>query len=260
MKSDTPEVTVYFKPKVSKTIDKSGTFDKGINPGQVTWTVDLNKIGSGENAKLQNFPEGLTYRSVKVYQLDVNIDGSVSRGDEVLSGYTVDADGNVTFDGEIDSAYRLIYVTDIDDSANRTKAETLHLGTRQRSAETIWNRLLQRPLSRPNTGNDRKSSTGYKDDSQTFSWTIYITMERKIDESKASITDSFGSADLHLVSDSLKVIPITFNQNGSEQAGTPLTEGKDYTLSDNGSGFEIKFNQDVTGAYKSRIKPRSTAE
>ena len=75
-------------------------------------------------------------------------------------------------------------------------------------------------------------------------------MERKIDESKASITDSFGSADLHLVSDSLKVIPITFNQNGSEQAGTPLTEGKDYTLSDNGSGFEIKFNQDVTGAYK----------
>ncbi|MEC5226646.1 SpaA isopeptide-forming pilin-related protein [Bacillus licheniformis] len=253
VKSDTPEVTVYFKPKVSKTIDKSGTFDKGINPGQVTWTVDLNKkLDQVKNAKLQNFPEGLTYRSVKVYQLDVNIDGSVSREDEVLSGYTVDADGNVTFDGEIDSAYRLIYVTDIDDSAKpneggnaafRNKAtfggDNLEPASAEASVTAKYGKMIE------------KSSTGYKSDSQTFSWTIlYNYGEKKIDESKASITDSFGSADLHLVSDSLKVIPITFNQNGSEQAGTPLTEGKDYTLSDNGSGFEIKFNQDVTGAYK----------
>ncbi len=254
VKSDTPEVTVYFKPKVSKTIDKSGTFDKGINPGQVTWTVDLNKkLDQVKNAKLtENFPEGLTYRSVKVYQLDVNIDGSVSRGDEVLSGYTVDADGNVTFDGEIDSAYRLIYVTDIDDSAKpneggnaafRNKAtfggDNLEPASAEASVTAKYGKMIE------------KSSTGYNSDSQTFSWTIlYNYGEKKIDESKASITDSFGSADLHLVSDSLKVIPITFNQNGSEQAGTPLTEGKDYTLSDNGSGFEIKFNQDVTGAYK----------
>ncbi|MED4409577.1 SpaA isopeptide-forming pilin-related protein [Bacillus licheniformis] len=254
VKSDTPEVTVYFKPKVSKTIDKSGTFDKGINPGQVTWTVDLNKkLDQVKNAKLtENFPEGLTYRSVKVYQLDVNIDGSVSQGDEVLSGYTVDADGNVTFDGEIDSAYRLIYVTDIDDSAKPNEGgnaaftnkatfggDNLEPASAEASVTAKYGKMIE------------KSSTGYKSDSQTFSWTIlYNYGEKKIDESKASITDSFGSADLHLVSDSLKVIPITFNQNGSEQAGTPLTEGKDYTLSDNGSGFEIKFNQDVTGAYK----------
>ena len=253
VKSDTPEVTVYFKPKVSKTIDKSGTFDKGINPGQVTWTVDLNKkLDQVKNAKLQNFPEGLTYRSVKVYQLDVNIDGSVSQGDEVLSGYTVDANGNVTFDGEIDSAYRLIYVTDIDDSAKPDEGgnaaftnkatfggDNLEPASAEASVTAKYGKMIE------------KSSTGYKSDSQTFSWTIlYNYGEKKIDESKASITDSFGSADLHLVSDSLKVIPITFNQNGSEQAGTPLTEGKDYTLSDNGSGFEIKFNQNVTGAYK----------
>ena len=206
-----------------------------------------------KNAKLQNFPEGLTYRSVKVYQLDVNIDGSVSRGDEVLSGYTVDADGNVTFDGEIDSAYRLIYVTDIDDSAKpneggnatfRNKAtfggDDLEPASAEASVTAKYGKMIE------------KSSTGYKSDSQTFSWTIlYNYGEKKIDESKASITDwFFRPLDLHLVSDSLKVIPITFNQNGSEQAGTPLTEGKDYTLSDNGSGFEIKFNQDVTGAYK----------
>ncbi|MCY8356034.1 Ig-like domain-containing protein [Bacillus haynesii] len=254
VKSDTPEVTVYFKPNVSKTIDKSGTFDKGINPGQVTWTVDLNKkLDHVKNAKLtENFPEGLIYRSVKVYQLDVNIDGSVSQGDEVLSGYTVDSDGNVTFDGDIDSAYRLIYVTDIDDSAKPDEGgnaaftnkatfggDNLEPASAEASVTAKYGRMIE------------KSSTGYKSDSQTFSWTIlYNYGEKKIDESKASITDSFGSADLHLVSDSLKVIPISFNQNGSEQAGTPLTEGKDYTLSDKGNGFEIKFNQNVTGAYK----------
>ncbi|WFF94528.1 SpaA isopeptide-forming pilin-related protein [Bacillus paralicheniformis] len=254
VKSDTPEVTVYFKPNVSKTIDKSGTFDKGINPGQVTWTVDLNKkLDQVKNAKLtENFPEGLIYRSVKVYQLDVNIDGSVSQGDEVLSGYTVDANGNVTFDGEIDSAYRLIYVTDIDDSAKPDEGgnaaftnkatfggDNLEPASAEGSVTAKYGKMIE------------KSSTGYKSDLQTFSWTIlYNYGEKKIDESKASITDSFGSADLQLVSDSLKVIPITFNQNGSEQAGTSLTEGKDYTLSDNGSGFEIKFNQNVTGAYK----------
>ncbi len=38
------------------------------------------KLDQVKNAKLtENFPEGLIYRSVKVYQLDVNIDGSVSQ-------------------------------------------------------------------------------------------------------------------------------------------------------------------------------------
>ncbi|MGY5190373.1 UNVERIFIED_CONTAM: hypothetical protein FO487_21610, partial [Bacillus amyloliquefaciens DSM 7 = ATCC 23350] len=34
--SDTPEVTVYVNTNVTKTIDKSGSFDKGINSGKVT--------------------------------------------------------------------------------------------------------------------------------------------------------------------------------------------------------------------------------
>ncbi len=107
--SDTPETTVYFKPNVSKTIDKSGALDKGINPGKVTWTVDVNKkLDQVKNAKLtESLPDGLIYRSVKVYELNVNIDGSVSRGNEVSSGYSVDSKGNVTFNGTIDSATAL---------------------------------------------------------------------------------------------------------------------------------------------------------
>lgn len=55
--SDTPETTVYFKPNVSKTIDKSGALDKGINPGKVTWTVDVNKkLDQVKKAKLTESP------------------------------------------------------------------------------------------------------------------------------------------------------------------------------------------------------------
>ncbi|WP_368651019.1 SpaA isopeptide-forming pilin-related protein [Bacillus inaquosorum] len=252
--SDTPETTVYFKPNVSKTIDKSGVLDKGINPGKVTWTVDVNKkLDQVKNAKLtESLPEGLTYRSVKVYELNVNIDGSVSKGNEVSSGYSVDSKGNVSFDGTIDSAYRLVYETDIDNSAKPSEGGNLTLTNKAAfSGDNLEPISAEATVAAKYGKMIAKSSTGYDGESQTFSWALsYNYGEKQIDQSKASIKDSFGTGDLHLVKDSLKVTPITFGQNGSEQAGTPLKEGEDYTLIDNGSGFEVKFNKTITSAYK----------
>ncbi|MEC0494517.1 SpaA isopeptide-forming pilin-related protein [Bacillus glycinifermentans] len=252
--SDTPEVTVYFKPNVSKTIDKSGTLDKGINPGSVTWTVDANKkLDRVTNAKLsENFPAGLNFSSVKVYQLDVNIDGSVSQGSEVTSGYSVDANGNVTFSGTIDSAYRLVYETVIDNGAKPSEGGNVTLTNKASfSGDNLDASSAEATVTAKYGKMLEKSSTGYNGDSQTFSWAIlYNYGEKQVDQSKAIITDTFGSDDLHLVSDSLKVVPITFSQGGGEQAGTPLQEGVDYTLTDNGSSFNIHFNKAVSGAYK----------
>ncbi|MCY7825765.1 Ig-like domain-containing protein [Bacillus spizizenii] len=252
--SDTPETTVYFKPNVSKTIDKSGALDKGINPGKVTWTVDVNKkLDQVKKAKLtESLPDGLIYRSVKVYELNVNIDGSVSRGNEVSSGYSVDSKGNVTFNGTIDSAYRLVYETDIDNSAKPSEGGNMTLTNKAAfSGDNLEPISAEATVAAKYGKIIAKSSTGYDGESQTFSWALsYNYGEKQIDQSKASIKDSFGTGDLHLVKDSLKVIPITFGQNGSEQAGTPLKEGEDYTLIDNGSGFEVKFNKNITSAYK----------
>lgn len=252
--SDTPETTVYFKPNVSKTIDKSGALDKGINPGKVTWTVDVNKkLDQVKKAKLtESLPDGLIYRSVKLYELNVNIDGSVSRGNEVSSGYSVDSKGNVTFNGTIDSAYRLVYETDIDNSAKPSEGGNMTLTNKAAfSGDNLEPISAEATVAAKYGKMIAKSSTGYDGESQTFSWALsYNYGEKQIDQSKASIKDSFGTGDLHLVKDSLKVIPITFGQNGSEQAGTPLKEGEDYTLIDNGSGFEVKFNKNITSAYK----------
>ncbi|MEC0406243.1 SpaA isopeptide-forming pilin-related protein [Bacillus velezensis] len=252
--SDTPDVTVYFKPNVNKTIEKSGSLDKGINPGKVTWTVDLNKKEEEvKHAKLtESLPDELTFRSVKVYELDVNIDGSVSQGNEITSGYTVGENGNVTFTGTIDSACRLIYDTEIKDEAKPGKGGKITLTNKAAfsgdNAEPI---SAEASVTAGYGKMIEKSSTGYKGESQTFSWAVmYNYGEKKIDQSKAGIKDTFGSDDLHLVPGSLKVLPITFSQNGSEQEGAPLKEGEDYTLTDNGNGFGIKFKQTVTGAYK----------
>ncbi|QZY42285.1 LPXTG cell wall anchor domain-containing protein [Bacillus velezensis] len=252
--SDTPDVTVYFKPNVNKTIEKSGSLDKGINPGKVTWTVDLNKKEEEvKHAKLtESLPDELTFRSVKVYELDVNIDGSVSQGNEITSGYTVGENGNVTFAGAIDSACRLIYDTEIKDEAKPGKGGKITLTNKAAfsgdNAEPI---SAEASVTAGYGKMIEKSSTGYKGESQTFSWAVmYNYGEKKIDQSKAGIKDTFGSDDLHLVPGSLKVLPITFSQNGSEQEGAPLKEGEDYTLTDNGNGFDIKFKQTVTGAYK----------
>ncbi|ERH58160.1 MULTISPECIES: SpaA isopeptide-forming pilin-related protein [Bacillus amyloliquefaciens group] len=252
--SDTPDVTVYFKPNVNKTIEKSGSLDKGINPGKVTWTVDLNKKEEEvKHAKLtESLPDELTFRSVKVYELDVNIDGSVSQGNEITSGYTVGENGSVTFAGTIDSACRLIYDTEIKDAAKPGKGGKITLTNKAAfsgdNAEPI---SAEASVTAGYGKMIEKSSTGYKGESQTFSWAVmYNYGEKKIDQSKAGIKDTFGSDDLHLVPGSLKVLPITFSQNGSEQEGAPLKEGEDYTLTDNGNGFDIKFKQTVTGAYK----------
>ncbi|MEC1106727.1 SpaA isopeptide-forming pilin-related protein [Bacillus velezensis] len=252
--SDTPDVTVYFKPNVNKTIEKSGSLDKGINPGKVTWTVDLNKKEEEvKHAKLtESLPDELIFRSVKVYELDVNIDGSVSQGNEITSGYTVGENGSVTFAGTIDSAYRLIYDTEIKDEAKPGKGGNITLTNKAAfsgdNAEPI---SAEASVTAGYGKMIEKSSTGYKGESQTFSWAVmYNYGEKKIDQSKAGIKDTFGSDDLHLVPGSLKILPITFSQNGSEQEGAPLKEGGDYTLTDNGNGFEIKFKQTVTGAYK----------
>lgn len=112
-----PSTEVLIKPKVGATIDKNGYFDKVQNPDHVIWNVDVNKaMDAIENACVtEDLPDGLTFDSVQVYQVDVDLRGNVIAGSEklVTTGYTVDAEGNVAFTNPINGAYRLVYKTTI---------------------------------------------------------------------------------------------------------------------------------------------------
>jgi uncharacterized surface anchored protein len=121
VEDDIPPVDVEIRPDTETSIDKKGHFDRTPNPNNVEWTVDVNQ--SMEHLTdpnvTENWPEGINYKSVKVYELVMNLDGTVKEVGRELnpSDYTVDANGNVTVKGDTNKAYRLVYQTAIDDSA-----------------------------------------------------------------------------------------------------------------------------------------------
>jgi LPXTG-motif cell wall-anchored protein len=250
--SDSPIVTVHFKPDVKSTIEKNGSFDKGQNPSKVTWTVDVNKeLAKVTNAKVtENWPSGINFNAVKVYKLDVDVQGNVTPGDELTSGYSVDSNGNVTFDGTIQSAYRLVYQTTIDNSVKPDDGGTVNFDNVATFSGKDFPGIDGNASLTANYGKTvEKSKTSYDGDSQTFGWQInYNFGEKEIAKDKAAITDNFNSADLQLV-DGLKVQKVNSFDGTTPKLGDTLKEGTDYTLEKTSTGFTIHFNDKVTSAY-----------
>lgn len=250
--SDSPIVTVHFKPDVEKTIEKKGSFDRGQNPSKVTWTVDVNKELAGvTDAKVtENWPSGINFNSVKVYKLDVDVQGNVTQGDELTSGYSVDSNGNVTFDGTIQSAYRLVYQTTIDNSVKPDDGGTVNFDNVATFSGKDFPGIDAEASVTANYGKTvEKSKTSYDGDSQTFGWQInYNFGEKEIAQKDATITDNFNSADLQLV-DGLNVQKVDSFDGTTPKLGDNLKEGTDYTLEKTSTGFTIHFNDKVTSAY-----------
>lgn len=120
---DSIDIPINYNPN-GTAIDKKGTPDKNYNAKTINWTIDFNKnLDSIKNAKLSDpIQEGqlLQANSIKVYKLITHLDGSVEQGEEVTTGFNV---GKITGDkdfqidlGDIKSAYRVEYTTDIIDS------------------------------------------------------------------------------------------------------------------------------------------------
>ena len=121
VEDDLPPVNVEIRPDTEQSIDKQGHFDRTPNPSSIEWTVDFNQsMNHLEDPKItEKWPEGIDYKSVKVMELEMNLDGTIKEVGRELSpdDYTVDKNGNVTILGETNKAYRLVYQTDIKDSA-----------------------------------------------------------------------------------------------------------------------------------------------
>ena len=97
----------------------------------------------------------------------------LSAGNEVSSGYSVDSKGNVTFDGTIDSAYRLVYETDIDNSAKPSEGGNITLTNKVAfSGDNLEPISAEATVAAKYGKMIAKSSTGYDGESQTFSWAL----------------------------------------------------------------------------------------
>ncbi len=258
-----PPVDINVKPAVDSTIEKSGHFDKQLNPDFIYWQVDINKALDTINQAVvtESFPPGTTYQSVEVYKVKVDLYGEIYPGSEelVTSGYIVDASGNVTFTTPISDAYRLEYTTKIDEDAkpenggNKTFENTAVLnadGTElpaKASVASSYGVLLT------------KQASNYNSDTQTSEWTVkYNYGEKTIAKEDATLHDEFGDSRMKLVDGSMELHVITFNPDGSEVQGRQLIEGVDYRIENTSNGFDIVFLHDIDYAVKIKYQTQLT--
>lgn len=255
IKEEQKTILVHFKNNASE-MDKQGTPNKGMNPSEINWVVDFNKgekpiKGATFKDKLPNGLE-IDMNSIKVYKLNVNLDGSVSEG-EAFSGSTSNktADGFELDFGDIDSAYRVKYttkVTNISDQTYKNEATVSGTDYPDMTKSTSVSVKFSKPLE--------KKSLAYDSATQTITWAIqYNYNEQNIDKENAWIEDTFDTTNQVLVNESFEVYKMTIDDNGKVARGEKVT---DYTVDSTSPGlFKLQFNNKVNSAYEIVYKTKA---
>ncbi|WP_338753141.1 SpaA isopeptide-forming pilin-related protein [Bacillus sp. FJAT-52991] len=252
------EIPVHFQPKPGKTIDKSGVPDTGYNAKTIDWTVDINKqLDKITHAVLKDpIQDGqeLQASSIKVYELDINLDGSTTEGTEVEADkYEIvkTADGKdfeLQFKDEtIDKAYRVKYTTAITDH-NQTSYSNKAILSGDNVADIDATSTVSVSRGKPL----EKSATNYDSLTQTIDWEIkYNYNEKNIAQNDAWLEDFFTKS--HELKGDIKVYKVTLDENGNEASQQEISASeytfKDETKTDE-NGFKLQFNQDISSAYK----------
>lgn len=248
-------IPVHFKGKGDK-MTKTGSPNKQMNATTVDWSVDFNKGEESINGSVfkDEWPAGLSVdvTSIKVYELNVNLNGTVTQGAEVTSYPSPIVNGQeftINF-GNINKAYRVTYTTDVTDTTDRTYTNDAELsgqvdGNAYSEADTYSvNLSFSKPLA--------KFSPDYDSSTQTITWRIeYNYNERAIDQVNAWLEDTFDTSDQELVEDSFQVYEMSIADNGSASRNAPpLIKDADYTVTPNSTGFTFQFTNDVAKAYE----------
>jgi uncharacterized surface anchored protein len=258
-------VSVKFKPSVGSTIEKRGV-SQGFNADHILWSIDVNKsLNTVGNAVVTDpIPTGLSLSTpvtVSVYQLSVQLDGSVTQGALLdTSKYTTVFTGGsliVRFnDPSITNAYRIEYSTVITNERQLSFTNTATFtGEGQVPASASATVQVERG------GSLNKYSSGYDWNNQIISWAIeYNFNEQKILQGDAKLTDLFDDSQA-LVADSLKVYAVQLDSAGAPTLGNLLTRDLDYTVvaaSDvSKTGFSLQFKQDVSSPYRIEYKTKA---
>jgi LPXTG-motif cell wall-anchored protein len=258
------KIPVRFKPKDGPAIDKKGLTNKVYNATEITWTVDFNKAYNKINQAVLQDPieegQSLQANSIKLYKLHVNFDGTVSQGEEINSSeYKISKisgkDFQLQFNSPINSAYRVVYKTDITNEDQKQFKNTATLSGKDfndLSASATVNVGRGTPLE--------KKSARYDEKEQTIDWEIkYNYNEKLIGKVDAFLEDTFNSSQ-SLVEGSLNIYKIKIDENGNE-AEKELVPANKYTLvpisEGTNEGFKVQFLEDINAAYKIEYKTKA---
>ncbi|MGN7312420.1 SpaA isopeptide-forming pilin-related protein [Alkalicoccobacillus gibsonii] len=243
---DIAKIPVIFAAPNGSEIDKQGSTNRSYNATTVNWSVDFNKQMKILDQAVFNdqLQENLVLKTdtVKVFKLNIYLDGTVHLGDEIDSSqYTIKQDPFEIDFGDISSAYRVVYETDITDDEgttyrNNVQIESSNQATLSAGASVTTSRgqALE------------KRSIGYDPSTQTITWEIrYNYNQKTISQTDAFLFDKFSNTH-GLVEDSLKVEEVSINEAGE---GSVIGEVSNYTTSNEENGFNLQFNEQIDQAY-----------
>lgn len=249
-------IPVHFKVN-GKPMTKKGTSNKTMNPTEISWEIDFNKAEQSiANAVLHDeLPHTLTLENLKIYKLNVSLNGSVTEGEDVTSSYTSSAttgDFEIAF-GNISDAYRVKYTTPITDTSiasytnkARVTSEGVDLMNEPESVSVRFSKPLE------------KLADGYDANSQTLGWKVnYNFNERSFSQGDAWIEDSFDTDKYELLEDSFVVNKVTIADNGAGTNPQPMIEGEDYQVAPTATGFKLNFTKAISEAYEIKYKTKS---
>ncbi|MBV1709606.1 MAG: hypothetical protein KMY54_07085 [Erysipelothrix sp.] len=242
---------IQFTPTTTVSdLIKSGVANKAINADVITWTIDANRnLKSYESFILSDtYPSDLDYvsNSLRIYKLNVALNGDVSLGEEVTSQFALTLDEpNHSFDIDFESiqqAYRIVYQTSIN-NIDTTSFENLVAAASATAKATITvarGSLLEKSGTLDRTFNPTE-----------VRWTIVANKYLKTFENLI-IKDTLPSG-LLFDESSIVVSLLTLNDDGTIQTETPTT---DYVLTVDGQTFEIEMgstNRAVKVTFVSEI-------
>ncbi|MBK5427054.1 SpaA isopeptide-forming pilin-related protein [Bacillus sp. TH30] len=241
-------IELDFKPKVKKSIDKKGVPDRPINTNQINWKVEMNKTKDKlTNAVFQDdIPNGasLNEGSIKVYYLEVDINGKTTRGAEVpKEEYVLTSSSdklNIAFKKETNTAYEIEYATKITDESVTSFINSAKVSSdNQDSVSTNATVTVSR-------GTHLEKDSKYNPKTQTIEWTItYNGDQRDIKKADALLKDVLDKS--HKVDkNSIVVKNASYDDTGKLVTGDNATN---FTVKETDEGFDLQFTEDINSAY-----------
>ncbi|MCQ6541846.1 SpaA isopeptide-forming pilin-related protein [Bacillus wiedmannii] len=241
-------IELDFKPNVKESVNKKGVPDRPINTNQINWKVEMNKTKDKlTNAVFQdNIPNGasLNEDSIKVYYLEVDINGKTTRGAEVpKEEYELTSSSdklNIAFKQETNKAYEIEYATKITDESvtsfkNNAKVSSDNQGSVATNATVTVSR-----------GTHLEKTSRYNPKTQTIEWTItYNGDQRDIKKADALLKDVLDKS--HKVDkNSIVVKNASYDDTGKLVTGDNATN---FTVKETDEGFDLQFTEDINSAY-----------
>ncbi|WP_436866744.1 SpaA isopeptide-forming pilin-related protein [Bacillus fungorum] len=242
-------ITVDFKPNVQTATNKRGLPDRPINTNEINWTVEMNKKKDTLKKAIfkDNIPQGtsLNKDSIKVYNLEVDINGNVTRGKEAdpADYKIISSDSSkleISFKDEINKAYQIEYATKItDESVTSFRNDVTITSSNQNQQKADATVTVSR-------GTHLDKTSKYDPKTQTIEWTItYNGDQRDIKKADAVLKDIFD--DTHILDEtSIVVKNASYDDKGELVTGDVVNN---YTVTKENNGFDLQFNEDINSAY-----------